>query len=244
VKVHLDDGPENPYYTIAMDGEEKQTVRGRLKPLASTDHTQHHKHHTTTISGRKAGRRAAQCKHDSHATKALLKLAHMSHDAADLFKTLDKNGERCLTAKKLNEHFVTTDNGFGKLLLKAMDTDGDGVVDEQEFIAAHNWATQMRADIRAFYDAGIGTGGPAQMFGEIDVDGDGAITKREVTKYMKKLTHHAAFDPEHQAEVLFHAIDTDGDGLIDKKEFTEAHKRAREYAIAMPAPPPPKRRRR
>ena len=230
VKVHYDEPP--PYYTIAIDGVERSTVRSKLFPVADGVHPPEPEPEPKPEPEAEpaAGATAAAApppavfrQPSAKSTAALLKLAEASPDAHELFRRIDSAGEGFISVAKLARYFETTDatNAFAKRLCKALDADDDGVVDFEEFRAAHAWAVATMRGMQAFFEA---EAGPEALFDAIDADGDAAITRRELENYLRE--RFRVLDPQAEAGRVFAAIDRDDDGLIDKQEFCRAHGRA------------------
>jgi len=209
-KVHYDDPPE-PYYTIRIDGHERETVGSRLRPLSEAP-----------LALPSPARDEEQVK-KSH---ALLELADRSPDAAALFKAIDHDGDGAITCRELAAYFKSTDDEFARRLLKAIDVDDDGLIDPHEFRVAHKWARNLRQDMRTFFSSF-----PADyLFTTIDANSDGLVSKEELAAYMGgKLCLQ---DPEGEAQRLFAIIDKDGNGMIDREEFMQAHEKMSNVPLA------------
>lgn len=200
LKVHYDELP--PYYTIRIDETERQTVREKLRPCSEGPWP------TVRVTRQLSAKSVA----------ALDKLAKRSPNAHALFRQIDSDGDGAITSRELCEFFVSTDDGFAKRLFRAIDANDDGLIDIDEFRVAHKWATETREGVKTFFSAGA----PDELFARVDRDGDGAITKRELTQYLRDTLHCP--DPDGDADRLFRAIDRDDDKLIDVKEFRRAHR--------------------
>ena len=61
----------------------------------------------------------------------------------------------------------------------------------------------------------------SRLFKDIDADGDGAVTKRELKAYLASHGRDAA-----AAERMFTAMDSDEDGILDYAEFKKLHQEA------------------
>ena len=220
LKVHYDDEVEI-YFTISVDGAERQTVASKLRKVIDGEPPPPPPPPAADPPPPAAGPLPPSREYSAASTAALLKLAAHSADAAALFKKIDADGDGAITARELAAYFVSVDDEFAKRLFKAMDIDRDGLLDIDEFRVAHRWATETRAGMRMFFDAG-----PCdELFSRIDSDGDGAITRRDIETFLRETLHVP--DPATDASRLFSAIDRDEDGLIDPAEFREAHRKAR-----------------
>lgn len=112
------------------------------------------------------------------------------------FGTLDADGSGEITSADLA---TLADNRFGEF-----DTNGDGSVSEEEFVAVH----AARAEERA-----------ARMFARLDADGDGALS-RDVLEMRG--------GGERRAERMIERFDTDNSGGVSAEEFEEARAEMRE----------------
>jgi Ca2+-binding EF-hand superfamily protein len=205
LKVHHEELP--PYYTITIDGTERQTVREKLRPCSEGPWPTEPRPPRITHA------------FSASSMAALDKLAKSSPDAHALFQAIDRDKDGAITIRELSEYFVSTDNAFAKRLFKAIDADDDGVIDIDEFRIAHKFATETREGVKAFFSAGP----PEELFAIIDTDRDGAITRRELERYLRETIRSP--DPTGDAERLFQVIDRDDDKLIDLQEFLLAHRR-------------------
>ena len=105
------------------------------------------------------------------------------------FETLDVDGNGEITAEDLT---VLRDNRFAEL-----DSDGDGSVSRDEFVAAQVARSEERA---------------AAMFERLDADGDGALS-RDVIENRRG---------GRMGERMLSRFDADGSGGISAEEFEEA----------------------
>ena len=112
------------------------------------------------------------------------------------FETLDVDGSGEITAEDLA---ALADNRFD-----GFDTNGDGSVSQDEFVAAH----VARAEERA-----------AEMFARLDADGDGALS-RDVLESRR--------GGERRGARMIERFDTDGSGGVSAEEFEEARAHMRE----------------
>jgi calcium-dependent protein kinase len=138
-------------------------------------------------------------------------------DLKNLFVSLDKNGDGCLTLDELRFGLKDKENGETLLeLLKAADTDGSGEINYTEFIAATIDANIfLREDyLRTAFD----------MF---DVDGGGTIDAEEIISLLQgdELGNLVSKDAIKTAMA---EIDANGDGEIDFGEFMQMMKKATE----------------
>ncbi|WP_412074756.1 EF-hand domain-containing protein [Streptomyces xanthophaeus] len=99
-----------------------------------------------------------------------------------------------------------------QLLLKHGDTDGDGQVSRQEFIAV------MEANVTSpqHFEGAVLAIADALMKA-LDTDGDGVLNRDEYVRMYTSL----GVPPEHSGEA-FKRLDRDGNGVISHKEFSTA----------------------
>eukprot|EP00455_Lapot_gusevi_P028474 TRINITY_DN3040_c0_g3_i2.p1 TRINITY_DN3040_c0_g3~~TRINITY_DN3040_c0_g3_i2.p1 ORF type:complete len:488 (-),score=146.77 TRINITY_DN3040_c0_g3_i2:536-1999(-) len=65
----------------------------------------------------------------------------------------------------------------------------------------------------------------AEVFAQLDTDGDGHLDAQEIARYMKKLFNYDDATAHKQAEAFLSEIDHDNNGKIDVQEFQAAHMR-------------------
>lgn len=121
------------------------------------------------------------------------------------FKALDVNNDGTLTPQEVREgmtkHKIDVPEDL-EALMRAVDSDGSGVIDYSEFIAA-TMTTKQYARKEVMWAA----------FRFFDLDGDGSITREELSKVMKENPEAASI-----AEMI-REVDLDGDGTISFDEF-------------------------
>lgn len=113
------------------------------------------------------------------------------------FESLDADGSGEITTEDLA---TLADNRFGEF-----DTNGDGSVSREEFLAVH----AARAEERA-----------GEMFERLDADGDGALS-RDVLEMRRGGGQRGAR--------MIERFDTDGSGGVSAEEFDEARAHMREH---------------
>jgi calcium-dependent protein kinase len=130
----------------------------------------------------------------------------------ETFTALDANGDGLLTATELKEGL--TKAGIKDIpedlqeILKHVDSDGSGIIDYTEFLAATLEKKQYVQEEVCW-----------AAFRTFDKDGDGKITKAELEMVLKS-DDVADAAAQSMAEVI-KAVDTNGDGEIDFQEFMQ-----------------------
>uniref|UniRef100_A0A7S3B819 EF-hand domain-containing protein n=1 Tax=Prasinoderma singulare TaxID=676789 RepID=A0A7S3B819_9VIRI len=138
------------------------------------------------------------------------------------FQALDANGDGELSVDELREGLGTADKAgalgvHGEKLLKAlqaMDIDGNGVVDYNEWLAS-TMAVRKLTNEAAIRSA----------FEKFDANGDGRISRDEIAKALANAGEQT--DDAELAQILREA-DTDNSGDIDFNEFLTHMRRERE----------------
>ncbi|KAK9061853.1 hypothetical protein SSX86_019037 [Deinandra increscens subsp. villosa] len=87
---------------------------------------------------------------------------------------------------------------------QAIDTDGDGFVDFDEFMEAQK------------SDGGVKTGDIKSAFKVFDLDGNGKITAEELVQVLRQLGERCSLEA---CRKMVRGADADGDGMIDVEEF-------------------------
>lgn len=166
-----------------------------------------------------------------------------------LFAKADTNGDGAIDKTELTtlmESTGTDQSVSADDLFSQMDADGDGQISQQE---AKDTASQLLEDLRSqFMQSGMGGmpppppggGGPGgmdeeEMFTSIDTDGDGSISKTELSAFFESAPAGSGQAPS--VDDIFSRDDSDSDGLISKDEFLSAME-ARKSEHQGPPPPP------
>lgn len=160
----------------------------------------------------------------------------------DVFRQFDSDGDGCLTMGEMKRAFRAI--GFEKRVgfkaemdyetFRAMDTDGNGTIDLEE------WEQNLRPDLRAMVQEKMRSGwkfDPAlwaesqsrhahwslgKVFSKFDTSGDGYLTMMELMRAFRAIGL-----PNREGEKLemdrkmFQMMDTDGSGMVSLDEFEE-----------------------
>jgi len=135
----------------------------------------------------------------------------------DIFMALDDNSDGLLTAAEMREGLAKA-----KLqdipddlqqILRDVDSDGSGVIDYTEFLAA-------TLDKRVYAEEDVCWA----AFRVFDIDGDGVITKEELKKVLQGDENMAQLLGGKSVEEVIKEIDKDGDGKINFDEFLKMMK--------------------
>merc|ERR1712048_1179713 len=131
-------------------------------------------------------------------------------DAFDLFDE-DKTSElsNASFAKALQKKFNIKDPAPIVKKIKAIDTDGSGSIDFQEFVAC----------LRPYLCANASEAGIWKTFCEFDKDGNGYIEPEELQEKLEEM-YKQKFTLD-QIKGMIAQVDVNGDGMIDFEEFKE-----------------------
>ncbi|KAK1410264.1 hypothetical protein QVD17_36799 [Tagetes erecta] len=125
-----------------------------------------------------------------------------------VFDKFDKNKDGKISKEEYGSAMGLLGNKTGKLevskAFQAIDTDGDGFVDFDEFMEAQK------------SDGGVGTGDIKSAFKVFDLDGNGKITAEELLQVLRQLGERCSLEA---CRKMVRGADTDGDGMIDVDEF-------------------------
>jgi len=131
----------------------------------------------------------------------------------DLFMAMDKNNDGTLTLEEVKQGL--SQSGVEEwddmdATLEGVDTDGSGVINYTEFLAA-TLTTRQRAQEDACWAA----------FRHFDHDRNGSITKEELREAMKDLNGRDLQVTEAEVTRVIEEVDTNGDGVIKFDEFMD-----------------------
>ncbi|KAL5008514.1 hypothetical protein ScPMuIL_014095, partial [Solemya velum] len=134
-------------------------------------------------------------------------------ECIEIFHLFDKDGNGKISARELGLMMGALGRSPTKTeleeMIKSVDTNGNGEVDLQEFLAMMERKLKQADDEFEIREA----------FRAFDRNGDGFITKAELQRAMKKLGHKLT---DEEATQMVRDSDTDGDGKISLQELTEA----------------------
>jgi len=134
----------------------------------------------------------------------------------ETFTSLDKNGDGLVTLAEMKEGLqksgITEIPADMQQILEDVDSDGSGVIDYTEFLAATLDKKQyMKEDVCW------------SAFRVFDANGDGKISKEELKKVLADEDVSQAVGAS-QIESLMNEVDANGDGHIDWPEFMQMMK--------------------
>merc|ERR1711892_542128 len=127
------------------------------------------------------------------------------------FKKLDKDGDGKISKKEMAAAGLSGQEV--ESIFKLGDTDGDGEIDIDEFIGV--MCPSASAVVFKISQVFKGKEGAAAAFSKIDIDGDGLISKREMSSAViggSKLC-------KTEVDAIFKLGDSNNDGEIDMEEF-------------------------
>jgi len=139
---------------------------------------------------------------------------HAIADLKKLFTAMDENGDGTLSVEELQDGLKRAGVDIPpdlQMTMESIDTDGSGVIDYSEFIAA-------TLDKRKYYQDDVCW----SAFKVFDQDGSGAIDRAELVKVLmsEQVTDLTKVKMvEEEINLLVTEIDLNGDGKIDFDEF-------------------------
>jgi len=127
------------------------------------------------------------------------------------FKKLDKDGDGSISKSEMASAGLSQQEV--NAIFSIGDANGDGAIDMEEFIAV--MCPSATAVVFKLGQAFKGKDGAAAAFKQIDVNGDGLLSKQEMSSAMlggSKLS-------KSEVDAIFKLGDVNGDGEIDMEEF-------------------------
>merc|ERR1719192_80386 len=127
------------------------------------------------------------------------------------FKTLDKNGDGKISKQEMASAGLSQQEV--NAIFSIGDTNGDGEIDIDEFIAV--MCPSATAVVFKLGQTFKGKEGAAAVFKQIDVNGDGLLSKQEMSSAMIGGSRLS----KSEVDAIFKLGDVNGDGEIDLEEF-------------------------
>ncbi|MDT8992351.1 XopAW family type III secretion system calcium-binding effector [Curvibacter sp. APW13] len=106
---------------------------------------------------------------------------------------------------------------FGKTaqeLLTAMDSDGNGSLNSDELAQGMQSVMPPPPSTMDFAQSRSGAGDNDDLFSRVDTDGDGSVSKSEMSDFVSKMGKNS-----DTSEDKFSQLDTDGSGSLSQSEF-------------------------
>ncbi|KAG6545614.1 hypothetical protein Mapa_012968 [Marchantia paleacea] len=140
-------------------------------------------------------------------------LRHLEHqELSDAFKLIDVNQDGKISPSELGS--VLCSLGYAsseeelKLMLDAVDTDGDGYIDLQEFINLNTKADSAGSAARSKE--------LKAAFNVFDIDKNNFISAEELHQVLKGLGEKSTME---DCSRMIRGVDSDGDGQVNFEEF-------------------------
>ncbi|VDN81482.1 unnamed protein product [Brugia pahangi] len=129
-------------------------------------------------------------------------------DLRGIFKEFDLNGDGYIQKDELNAVMVKmgqcpTDDELNAMF-DAADKDKDGNIDFDEFLSIA-YANPLSLSLKAVFD-------------ELDVDGDGCITRSELRTAFQRMGHNLT---DSDIKAIYNQVDVNRDGKINFDEFCQ-----------------------
>lgn len=131
------------------------------------------------------------------------------------FQSMDRDSSGLIDYAEFCELLMVDPSPANEKLFQLFDGDKSGSIDIKEFLIGLSNFTSAGKDDKL-----------KMAFGMFDENGDGVITREELTKILK--ANHMASDPAEvskKAETILAQADKDGDGVINFDEFITVAKR-------------------
>ncbi|KAK9748637.1 hypothetical protein RND81_02G071000 [Saponaria officinalis] len=140
---------------------------------------------------------------DSHYPTNTEELEHV-------FNKFDVNGDGKISSIELGSIMSSLGQEVSEeeldVMMKEVDTDGDGFIDLNEFIALNTIGIDSDEVLMNLKEA----------FSIYDADGNGSISAQELQMVMKSLGDNYSLN---ECKKMISGVDNDGDGTIDFEEF-------------------------
>ncbi|KAK7307621.1 hypothetical protein VNO77_40851 [Canavalia gladiata] len=125
-----------------------------------------------------------------------------------VFRKFDRNIDGKISLEEYKVAAKVLGRGIGDIqkvkAFKAMDSDGDGLIDFKEFVETFNFKDNtIEPEIKKVFEA-------------FDLNGDGRITAEELSQALKKLGESCSLEACRR---MVRHVDVDRDGSIDFIEF-------------------------
>eukprot|EP01095_Lingulamoeba_sp_RSL-Kostka_P001640 TRINITY_DN12394_c0_g1_i1.p1 TRINITY_DN12394_c0_g1~~TRINITY_DN12394_c0_g1_i1.p1 ORF type:complete len:169 (-),score=68.01 TRINITY_DN12394_c0_g1_i1:118-624(-) len=136
----------------------------------------------------------------------------------EAFELFDKDGDKFICFEELKECFASlnikiTDQEL-KIGIKAVDKDGNGTLDLEEFKTLLEMKQDMSINIDPVEEL-------QQVFNIFDKDGDGQISAKEIHTVLLQFGQNLS---EDEIALMINEADKDSDGQVDFNEFQKLMK--------------------
>lgn len=141
-------------------------------------------------------------------------------DAECVFAVLDYDGDGHLTIAELSQHLGGAGYSSAAIanLFETVDIDNDGEISCDELCACFARFATMRQELTSTnFDADYineSNKMADELFDQIDVDGDGQVTKAELQAHLKESSYSEA-----AVGAIFDSIDVNDDGELSREEL-------------------------
>ncbi|CAF1222029.1 unnamed protein product, partial [Didymodactylos carnosus] len=160
--------------------------------------------------GRNLTAEAKDFNRDINSAKAAIE--NINQQLQDAFNLFDTDKSRTISSTELKQvlvalNFKPTEQLIRKIM-KEMDTDGDGVIEFDEFVRV----------MGGVYERKFSNDEMRRAFQCFDTDHSGFITPNELREVLRKLNHNVT---EARISEIMREIDSDLDGKINYEEFCQ-----------------------
>jgi calmodulin len=139
------------------------------------------------------------------------------------FSVFDKDGDGFISAKELKQAMDSLGEALteeDERMMKGADTDGDGLINFQEFSKTMK-DNSDDADDDSNSDSDWSDGEIKDAFSVFDKDGDGFISATELEQAAESLGKKLTKEDMKEMKAEMKGADTDGDGLVNFQEFSK-----------------------